>query len=281
MRQLFITAAVIVFSLSLLTAALGQSYFWRHVTEDASLQTVNDIEPPERFARTTAADTTFDYWLKHLPLRKAGSPVMLYDGRRKGNQNVHARVIDIDIGSTDLQQCADAVIRLRAEYLYSRGRYDAIHFNFTSGDDCAFSRWIKGDRPRIDGNNVSWHKTAEPDSSYRSFREYLATVFTYAGSFSLSKELRPVNDPDSLRPGDVFIKGGFPGHAVIVIDLAVDAATGKRAFLLAQSYMPAQDIHVLKNWQNQELSPWYLIDPESKLLTPEWIFEWGELMRFR
>ena len=51
----------------------------------------------------------------------------------------------------------------------------------------------------------------------------------------------------SLQPGDVFIKGGSPGHAVIVVDVAIYTQTGKKVFLLAQSYMPAQQIHILVN----------------------------------
>ena len=49
-----------------------------------------------------------------------------------------------------------------------------------------------------------------------------------------------------IRPGDFFIQGGFPGHAVVVLDVVEDPA-GRRAFALAQSYMPAQDVHVLDN----------------------------------
>ena len=64
-------------------------------------------------------------------------------------------------------------------------------------------------------------------------------VFSYAGTASLSRELAPVNYQD-MKIGDVFIQGGHPGHAVIVVDIAVHPKTKKKVFLLAQSYMPAQ-----------------------------------------
>ena len=49
----------------------------------------------------------------------------------------------------------------------------------------------------------------------------------------------------SLQPGDVFIKGGSPGHAVIVVDVAIYPQTGKKVFLLAQSYLLAHQIQIL------------------------------------
>ena len=87
---------------------------------------------------------------------------------------------------------------------------------------------------------------AAADSSYVTFRAYLDTVFMYAGSYSLARELEPVADPSTVMPGDVFVQGGFPGHAVLVADVTANAR-GERRFLLVQSYMPAQDVHVLVN----------------------------------
>jgi len=45
--------------------------------------------------------------------------------------------------------------------------------------------------------------------------------------------------------------------------------------------MPAQDIHILKNKGNKELSPRYPLNFEEKLFTPEWTFEKGSLKRFK
>jgi hypothetical protein len=257
----------------------GQEYCWMESDRDGE-RICGAVDLPEGYTKTLAVCGSFADWLRHLPVKTGGDTVFLYDGRPKRNQAAHWGLIDIDTGEKDLQQCADAVIRLRAEYLYSRNLYDQISFNFTSGDPARFRDWIGGMRPTVDGNRVSWSKSAPVDSSYRGFRDYLDMVFMYAGSYSLQKQLRPVTDLDSIAVGDVFIQGGFPGHAVIVVDVAQNAESGQKIFLLAQSYMPAQDIHILKNPNDTVLSPWYDIDFGGKLVTPEWVFGRGDLMRF-
>jgi hypothetical protein len=129
----------------------------------------------------------------------------------------------------------------------------------------------------VSGNKVTWERRAAADDGYSSFREYLDTVFMYAGTASLERELTPVADPASVEIGDVFIEGGFPGHAVLVVDVAEDEA-GARAFLLAQSYMPAQDIHVLHSFE--DIDPWYRARSGGVLRTPEWDFYYDALKRF-
>lgn len=259
--------------------AHGVLYPWsRNCLTGETIQSRVDV--PDGFQRVSVEDGSFGDWLRNLPLKEADEPVRLFNGELKRNQNAHITVVDIDIGERDLQQCADAVIRLRAEYMFFIGRYDDIRFTFTSGDTAAYSEWIRGIRPEVHGNDVSWLQLSGVDSSYAGFRNYLETVFMYAGSYSLEKELISVESVDSLRIGDVFIQGGFPGHAVIVVDMAEDPGTGRRCFLLGQSYMPAQDIHILRNPMNPELSPWYEIGGTSRLETPEWTFEWKDAKRF-
>jgi len=84
------------------------------------------ISAPPGFERESVTPGSFEDWLRNLPLKKGRPPVQLYNGRPKANQNAHAAVVDIDTGNKDLQQCADAVIRLRAEYLYSSTRSPAF-----------------------------------------------------------------------------------------------------------------------------------------------------------
>jgi len=191
---------------------------------------------------------------------------------------------------------ADIVIRLRAEYLFEIGCGDEIRFNFTNGDSAYWRDWRQGFRPVVRGNSTVWRKTAKPDDSYSSFHAYLAAVFMYAGTASLSRELLPVSNPSRPEIGDVYIVGGSPGHAMLVIDVAEDN-DGERIFLLAQGLMPARDIHVLRS--DEDTSPWFKARTEGELKVPgtqrmqviidrpkwpvfsvHWTFDYGDLKRF-
>lgn len=260
-------------------ASAPPTYAWL-LRSDRSQALHRRIPPPAGFERMALPEGSFGEWLRGLPLKPGRPAVHLYDGRLKANQNAHAAVIDIDVGSGDLQQCADAVIRLRAEYLWSVRDLAAIRFRFTSGDPANYTSWRDGERPEVAGSRVRWIRTAAPDPTYEGFRRYLVSVFTYAGSLSLGRELAPVADPREVRPGDVFVQGGSPGHAVLVLDVAIQPASGRRLFLLAQSYMPAQDVHVLRNPGDAALSPWYTTDFGDALETPEWTFRARDLRRF-
>ena len=236
--------------------------------------------PPKGYTRQDVSTNTYTTFLRNIELKPHGTLVQLYNGAEKHNKVADA-VLRFDVGKTDLQQCADAVMRIRSEYLFSQKKYDAIHFNFTNGFRADYKRWQNGERISIKGNTCSWVKKAKPDSSHETFRNYLDMVYSYAGSLSLSKELQPVDDLKSIEAGDVFIIGGSPGHAVTVMDIAVNKA-GEKVFLLSQSYMPAQDIHLLKNLNNLDISPWYKVkDIKDVLETPEYTFEPNNLMRFK
>ncbi len=246
---------------------------------DINNMLLNRIPVPEGYERTIVNKGSFVDWLRHLPLKEGSPEVKLYNGNLKNNQTAQFAVLNIDTGNEDLQQCADATMRLKAEYHYSKNEFSKIHFNFTSGDNAAYSKWVEGYRPVLKGNKVSWVKSAQKGSSYKSFRAYLRQVFMYAGTSSLSKELLSIPLKE-IQPGDLFIHGGFPGHAVIIIDMATHKQTGEKIFMIAQSYMPAQDIHILKN-PAKDNTPWYSINFEGAMETPEWTFERSESKRFK
>ncbi len=231
--------------------------------------------PPAGADRSIVATSSFGHYLRQLPLKPAGSHVHLFDGRLKSRQDVHAAVVNMSVGTKDLQQCADVIIRLRAEHLFAQGRHDAIRFNFTNGFPAEWERWRKGERIRVNGNACSWTRTATADASHDQLLNYLSTVFTYAGTLSLAKELAPAAQLPP-EPGDVFIQGGSPGHAVIVVDVA-RAHDGRTYLMLAQSYMPAQEIHILRG---PVAGAWYELGQGAELRTPEWSFNWDDRRRW-
>ena len=217
-----------------------------HTPERRITQTIGNIPTPVDFKRTTSHDKSFATWLRSVRL-KDDTRVYLYNGQLKSNQSAQFAVLDIPVGKKDLQQCADAIMHLRAQFLHDNSRYEEICFADNNGKKYQYSRL-----------------SGEP------FVRYLEKVYSYCGTISLEKQLKKANFQE-MQIGDVLIKGGSPGHAVIVVDMAVNRH-GKKIYLLAQGYMPAQDIHILKNPLNKELSPWYEVNHNPLIYTPEWLF---------
>ncbi|MDH3236425.1 MAG: DUF4846 domain-containing protein, partial [Alphaproteobacteria bacterium] len=120
--SLVVIAAMLMAALPRGAHAEAPTYPWLSNPAAARDAIANRFAPPRGFVRVPARAGSFAAWLRRLPLKPVGAKVYLHDGRLKPNQSVHAAVVELDIGRRDLQQCADAVMRLRAEYLYSRRR---------------------------------------------------------------------------------------------------------------------------------------------------------------
>ena len=278
-RQIVMRTVTIITLATAAPAAAVQQYPWTDDVDSSETLSAR-IAAPAGYQRVEAAESSFAAWLRGLPLRADSARVRLYDGSLRDDQSVQHAVVALDIGTKDLQQCADIAIRLYAEYLYAYQRIDDIAFMFTSGDTASYRQWIDGWRPSVNGNTVTWRQTATADSSYDGFRRYLDTVFMYAGSYSLERDLPRRQGPAAAMPGDLYIDGGFPGHVVILLDVAVHTETGERIALLAQGFTPAQDVHVLTNPVDDRLSPWYRCNFGSRLVTPDWKFYPGDLHYF-
>jgi hypothetical protein len=241
---------------------------------------INRIAPPAGYTWEIAMPNSFAEFLQNLPLKEAGSPVLDYTGAPINNQEEHIAIINYDVGIKNLQQCADATIRLRAEYLFNQKRFDEIGFHFTSGDYFSWTDYANGTRSVINGNSVSFSQTASADDSYSSFRKYLDVVYNYAGTISVNKETSPVRSNAAISSGDVIITPGSPGHAVMIVGCAKDKQNN-RVYLLAESYMPAQSIHVLKNPFESGISPWYHLDLNSApIQTARYTFNEANIRRF-
>lgn len=84
---------------------------------------IHRIPLPPGYKRKAANPGSFAEWLRKIAL-KEDNTVYLYNGKMKGNQQAQFAVLDIPVGEKDLQQCADAVMRIRAEYLFEQRRFN-------------------------------------------------------------------------------------------------------------------------------------------------------------
>ena len=237
-------------------AITHNSYQQKPLNANNPYPSIGKIPLPAGYERNECPAGSFGFWLRNVPLKK-NKAVYTINGTLKRNQEAQYAVVDMSVGTQDLQQCADAVMRLRAEFLYDRKDFQKIAF--------------------IDNENHEYRYS--PPYSRGRFETFLLKVFGMCGSASLSKQLKQQVALEDIAAGDVFIHGGFPGHAIIVMDVAVNKE-GKKLYLLAQSYMPAQNIHVLINPANSAMSPWYTANDEAIIHTPEYTFSKYELKRW-
>jgi len=131
-----------------------------------------------------------------------------------------------------------------------------------SGFKCDYVHYANGYR-YINGK---WTLTTKKDYTYPAFLRYMNLVFSYASTLSLEKELKPVTNATEIKAGDVFIKGGAPGHCFIVMDV-VENKDHQKQFLLAQSFMPAQNIQILQ----ADGSPWFSTNKQATIFYAELI----------
>ena len=249
---------------------------------DESKSTIRTrFAPPKGFSWVREEQGSFSEYLTFFPLHPPNLPVRDFNMVPIEKQYNHIAILNIDVGDKDLQQCADAWMRLYGEYLWSQKRFDEIGFHFTSGQFLSWNDYKSGIRTKEDRRKkVTFHKTGKVDDSYATFREYLNIIFRYAGTISLDKEAVPVRKNYEIKPGDFLITPGSPGHSVFVVG-RVRSSTGKYLYLLAESFMPAQDIHILRNPNNANLSPWYELDINApKTVTAKYIFKPTSIKRF-
>ena len=219
---------------------------------------------PEGYSFSPVQENSWGSYLRSLPLKPDGSEVKEYDGTVKPNYQTYLAVVDLPIGKKNLHQCADAVMRLRADYLYSQARFKEISFRQASGKTFSYTTWLAGRTP--DKTNL-W--------------TYLESVFNTANTTSLNQQLK-LKAIETLEIGDVFVTGPPPGysygHAIIVVDKCINKE-GNVKFMLAQSFMPAQEIQILDNPATPGC-PWYDLGFGQTLDTPEWDFTSNQLKSF-
>ena len=238
------------------------------------------VKTPKGYTRVVYPKGSFQEFIQNYPLKKYGSKVINYDGSEYFYQSGHVGILEVSVPKNGLQQCADALIRLRSEYLWKMNRKSKIGFEFTSGHYCSWLRYAEGYRPKVKGNKVTFHKTANKDFSKANFYRYLNLIYTYSGTLSLYHELPKVTSEKNLQVGDMLVYPGTPGHIIMIVD-EVKNRQGEKRFILAQGNTPAQSVHLLKNPNGGKFNPWYELKLNTYIEVPGYYFNKAKFIRFK
>lgn len=227
-----------------LLAAAAAWFLWGGISNPAGRKTIGDIAVPAGYQRVAVDSGSFGEFLRNFPLERCWTRIRYYDGSLAYCQYLGYAVLDLPVFGPD-EQCADVAMRLQAEYLWSQGRYGEIRFRSVNGENLPYTG----------------------GSDRKAFERYLRKVYGKANTASLRKQLgqKPVTD---IAPGDVLVytDPDFYGHAVTVVDVAVNRKTGAVAVLLAEGSMPAQSAHIARNITRPFFSPWMKLDLEDSCL---------------
>lgn len=220
--------------------AVGGIWWYSRTSNPWEARCVGDISVPTGYTRVEAPRGSYAEWLRNLPLKPKGSKVKLYTGDNANMQFLSTAVIDLPMLS-NYEQCADMTMRLRAEYLFSQGRYSEIRFEDVNGNTLRY----KGGHSR------------------KALERYLRNAYGVCSTFSVSRETTP-RKMSEVQPGDVLVyparKIEGMGHALIVIDVARKG--NKVAIMCAEGNTPAREAHIVRNL-NPVNNPWFFFDGDE------------------
>ncbi len=238
------------------------------------------VSIPEGYFRDSLSKHSFEYYVRNQKLKAFGAKVINYDSTPYFYQLGHVGVLNISVPKNGLQQCADALIRIRSEYLWSQNQKNKIGFEFTSGHYCSWIKYAEGYRPKVAGSKVGFHKTAKANHTKANFYKYLNLIYMYSGTLSLNVEMKEIKNLAKLKIGDMLILGGSPGHVIMIAD-KIKNQEGDLLFLFIQGNTPAQSVHMLKNLSDASISPWYELDLSKEVSVPGYTFDKPKFIRFK
>lgn len=252
---------------------------------DAAGTTISErVIVPEGYIRPPFPETSFQDFLRTLPMKSADATVMKYDGYEKFF-NCYAAVLDVQFPmKKDLIHGEHAIQLLRSLYLYKNSKYDLIRYNYDDNRCIDFEEYGYGTRfVWQDSIYVKDENAASEDFSESAFLEYLNDLYNETTARGLQADTKDIAVSD-LSVGDLFIQPGnqhSPGHAVLVVDMVVEPSSGERLVLLGQGYSPTQDIHIINNPYEEDISPWYRVNEDEHFFsTVQWTFRKKHCRRF-
>jgi hypothetical protein len=223
-----------------------------------SQSTIGNIPPPStNYKRIEIKSGGFAEWLRNLPLKKKGADVLNYRGGifKSGQDTTVAFVVDLDIEGRRLEQCMDVLVRLYSDYLWKNKQTDSLKLPLPGGFWLTWENWKNGFRPLFKGISVKIMNSSPPDTSYRSYNSYLRTVFSESHTQQFYHAYQSLERRD-LKIGDIIIKKGTKGHAVMVVDLAKNEM-GDMIALIGNGDTPACQFFLLNHKKNK---PWIPLD---------------------
>jgi hypothetical protein len=221
------------------------------------------VLPPFGYTKVETPASSFGEWLRFLPLYPVDRAVLDYEGNVIKMASQVIRVIQLDNPSHGMQQCADTVIRLWAEYLKSRDQLDQLELHTQNGQSSSWRRWAAGYRPVLKGNSFHWIKKESPTSNQTRelhFKEYITWLMQWTGTLALARDLSRVTQSE-LDIGHMFVhpnrSGNNIGHISIIVDKAVQEGNSVPIYLIAWGFIPAQDFHIIQPPRNLPHYPWF------------------------
>ncbi|KAA3618757.1 MAG: hypothetical protein DWQ05_07285 [Calditrichaeota bacterium] len=213
--------------------------------------------PPVGYRRIEVKAHSFAHFLRHLPLRPQGSPVQNFRGQifKPASDTTVAAVVNLDIRGKKLEQCMDILQRLFAEYCLAEDKSEDIKFLLPDKSLLTWKSWQRGWRPQRTGGSFPIFQLAPAQDSRENFEAYVREIFYYSGTQTNYFGLKSI-EINKIKIGDFIIKRGRKGHAVILVDIAVNEA-GQQIAIFAQGDTPACELHLLKN---KDGSPWLPLD---------------------
>ncbi len=219
--------------------------------------------PSDTYHRIQISEDSFAAMLRNLPLKSPGSDVLNYRGGifKSGKDTSVAFVVDLDIRGRRLEQCMDILVRLYAQYIWRRNLVDHFKLPLPGGYWLSWKDWEAGFRPVFKGIDISMRKLSDFDDSYHSYQSYLNTIYAESHTQQFYHALQSLKG-EEVQIGDIIIRKGTKGHAIMIVDLAMNKR-GEMIALIANGDTPACEFFLLNHKKDR---PWIPLDFKAEFL---------------
>lgn len=245
--------------------------------EETGLTVLERFGVPEGFKRVSTTQGSFGEFLRQYALKPYGTIPLFQDGTE--NTSVPTvGVLDQALISKN-QQSPDAIMWLYAEYMFEKGAYDQISFDLYTTPilHCDYATWLTGQRISEEEGNLKWDMSEDgqrEEPSLESLKDYMRKVMFHANSSSLKNQLSSTTT-ETLAVGDIFIDG----HAIIVMDVCVNEATGEIRFICAEGNSKASQMYILQDPETK--SVWMTLEGNGSFVKGEKVYSAESVRRFQ